>query len=113
MLTSISNERRMSKAVLPTNQDYSDHVMYLCIKYPCTRHVTKRRNSFIFKRETTPSEKKRIQIHRIDRIYINSARISNDTTNNILIISIDGRRPRLSRRGARGGKGGEDGETLE
>lgn len=37
MLTSISNERRMSKAVLPTNQDYSDHVMYLCIKYPCTR----------------------------------------------------------------------------
>lgn len=31
---------------------------------------------------------KPIQIHRIDRIYINSARISNDTTNNILITRV-------------------------
>lgn len=78
-------------------------------------YKTKRRNSFIFKHETTPSEKKRIQIHRIDRIYINSARISNDTTNNILITRVLSTVVDRAFRegGARGGKGGEDGETLE
>lgn len=76
-------------------------------------YKTKRRNSFIFKHETTSSEKKRIQIHRIDRTY--SARISNDTTNNILITRVLSTVVDRAFRegGARGGKGGEDGETLE